>query len=614
MAAAHDPADQGVCVIIPAYGAADKLHLCLESLALHAASNCEVHVIDDATPDESVRAVCEEVGEQWTPLHYHRSDENRGFVGTCNWGCAHLRSPGSDLLILNSDTEITEGALTEMQAVLYLHEKHAVVTPRSNSATIFSVPWMRNTLPASESHQVWSRVRHLLPRYQLMPTAVGFCMLLKGDIVDQFGLFDEIYSPGYNEENDFVCRVSRLGYCAVAANWAYVYHHESSSFGERRRELEETHRNILLARYPEYERRVTEYIRLQLDPVEIFATLYRPHWPRILFDVRELPPLYSDISEFALELLRSCTCRLTKFCDLYVGIRANTFSFFGRELVGHRIYEESNTGHFDLVFNPVGISDWHEFTSMNELAPRLAYVLREPVRDSNNEGALKRRQFHRSIAELSDVVFTTSDLDRAFSTGSPTKTIQCATTWHVSGPEFHHGNYVLVITGGNDEQTISELLRQLSDWPVKVLGREDFRVPVSSNVSCLARGSLSPHARRQLFTNARLIVCLGSCDTTCLPVLDGLALCKPVIVYDTAISRELAGLSADPNLHTIGSVAELYGTIANLFEATPRIHVSARRQWNEVAQDFTDALKELVMRDIDISKLRRRWDMLRSAD
>ena len=51
-----------------------------------------------------------------------------------------LWHPGSDLLLLNSDTEVTSGFIEEMQAVIDLHEKHAVVTPRSNNATIFSVP------------------------------------------------------------------------------------------------------------------------------------------------------------------------------------------------------------------------------------------------------------------------------------------------------------------------------------------------------------------------------------------------------------------------------------------------------------------------------------------
>ena len=166
-----------VSVLIPTYGAADKLLMCLKSLAKHAPEDCRVHVLDDATADDSVRKTCEAVQSHFPQLSYHRSEVNRGFVASCNWGFRHLREAEADLLLLNSDTEVTAGFLQEMQAVLYLHERHAVVTPRSNNATIFSVPWAGGTLPPAESYEVWQRIHPLLSRYQVMPTCVGFCML-----------------------------------------------------------------------------------------------------------------------------------------------------------------------------------------------------------------------------------------------------------------------------------------------------------------------------------------------------------------------------------------------------------------------------------------------------
>ena len=93
-------------------------------------------------------------------------------------------------------------------------------------------------------------------------------MLISSIVLERFGLFDEIYSPGYNEENDFVCRINRYGYSAVAANRAFVFHFETSSFGTRRRNLEARNSQILLNRYPEYSRKIADYLRFQIDPVE----------------------------------------------------------------------------------------------------------------------------------------------------------------------------------------------------------------------------------------------------------------------------------------------------------------------------------------------------------
>ena len=257
-------------------------------------------MLDDGTPDDTINRTCIDTCRFFPDLRYIRREENGGFVSTCNWGWRTFWDGHSDLLLLNSDTVVTAASLDEMQEVLHLHEKHAVVTPRSNNATIFSVPALGDRLSPEASFQLWSRMHHLLPRYKVMPTAVGFCMLIKGEVLRRFDLFDEIYGPGYNEENDFVCRINRFGYSAVAANWAYVFHDEASSFGARRQQLEVINRATLLERYPEYPRKVEAYLQFEMDPVEHFARLYKPHRPRVLYDLFHLPAAYNGTSEFGL--------------------------------------------------------------------------------------------------------------------------------------------------------------------------------------------------------------------------------------------------------------------------------------------------------------------------
>ena len=235
-------------------------------------------------------------------LRYIRNRENRGFVKNCNFGMREIASPESDILLLNSDTEVTAGFMEEMREVLDLNVNHAVVCPRSNNASIFSVPFDR-TVPPLEAYETWHHMREFLPRYTVTPTAVGFCMLIRRRILDEVGLFDEIYSPGYNEENDFACRLRRRGYSVVAANQAFVYHQGQSSFDAQRNELEARNRKILVQRYPEYLQRVREYVELRLDPVEHFASLFRPHRPLILYDLSSLGGKQCDDSASALRLL-----------------------------------------------------------------------------------------------------------------------------------------------------------------------------------------------------------------------------------------------------------------------------------------------------------------------
>ncbi len=603
------PGSRSVSILIPAYGAASLLRNCLLSLAKFAPPNSSVYVLDDGTPDGSIREVCDNLQASLPQLHYARSEVNRGFVGISNWGCEAFRGSEADLLLLNSDTEVTEGFLEELQQVLYLHEKHGVVSPRSNNATIFSIP-----------HAAWSQVKRLLPRYQIMPTAIGFCLLIKAEVLNRFSLFDEVYSPGYHEENDFICRINRYGYSALAANWAYVFHHEASPFGRGRARLEEAHRRILLSRYPEYGRKVDEYNRFYKDPIERFASLLTPHRPRILYDLFHLPPAYTGTSDLGLNLLRELSRTVAGEVELFVGIHSE-LRFFAHELAGYRIFEDSadSPAIFDLVFKPCQISSWIEFSRMDRLAPRLAFCLLDIIGVRSDYLNSPRRQIvlERTVA-LSDHVFTISDFSRAdflafYGTGTPIRVIHPGTNFGLTAAEFRRGEYVLLMGNEYVHKGIHDALEHLgTDWPLVVLGGK--RETTAKNVRRLASGKLTRQHLRELFVDARVVVYPSYYEGFGLPVVDALAVGKPVVVLDSAVNRELESMLHDPNLHKIASMAELRPLVAKLFEEEPPALLPNPRRWHDAAQEYAQAFREILSRDFDPDRIRARWQLLRTID
>lgn len=612
---------RGVLILIPAHGAADRLLVCLESLAKYAPLDSLIWVLDDATPDDSISLACTTWKSRCPQLNYLRSSVNRGFGGTCNWGNDNLRSDDTDLLLLNSDTEVTEGFLEEMQSVLYLHERHAVVTPRSNSATIFSVPSVGSSLSPAESYESWKHLRILLPRYQVMPTAVGFCMLIKAAVLRRFKLFDDIYSPGYNEENDFVCRINRCGYSALAANHVFVFHHEGSSFSLRRTKLETEHREILLGRFPEYPRSVSDHLEHYLDPIERFAPLYVRHRKRVCFDCIGLPSWYCGTTEFALNLLRGISEVLDDEFEVHVGI-GQSQAFFAEELAAHTIIRDPDQQGivFDMVFRPAQVFTWQDLYRMNRLAPRVTYVLLDiiGVRCAylNSVG---RQLLFRKTAQLSDLVFAISEFSRSdfcafYGLNQPMQVIHLGTNFGIAAAEFRLGEYILLMGNVYAHKGVTDALEHLgAKWPIVVLGGEQ-PVLKRNNVRWLTSGSLTRQEIRELFVQARMLVYPSHYEGFGLPIVDALALGKPVVVLDTAVNRELGSVTGEDNLFRIASSRDLASIVGELFDRGVSAPQVPPRRWADVAREYIREFTKLLAQDVCPSKLRDRWDLLRTLE
>jgi GT2 family glycosyltransferase len=215
----------------------------------------ELVVIDDASPELPMRELVEQFGERpaGIPVRVMRNPENLGFVGTVNKGL-HL-APG-DVVVLNSDTAVTEGWLDRL-AEAAAPVDVATVTPLTSHGSICTLP--ASILEAFElesaNPQIDECARFLREHsLRLLPdviTAVGFCMYVTRRALDLCGYLDEdTFGKGYGEEVDFCLRASRLGLRHVVEDSTFVYHRGGVSFGAA--QLEGWNRSAALidARYP----------------------------------------------------------------------------------------------------------------------------------------------------------------------------------------------------------------------------------------------------------------------------------------------------------------------------------------------------------------------------
>lgn len=272
-----------VTVVVPVYGDLPSLLNCVESLKATVDQQIDsVLLVNDCGPEaDAIELALLAAIEDQPAFRYERNPRNLGFVGNCNRAALELDTTTNDILLLNSDTVTTTGFIDELSAVLHSAPEHGIVCARSNNATIASLPYRlrdpRSERSVERTVAVHEALRDALPRFSVAPVAMGFCFLVRRELITSYGLFDEIFAPGYGEENDFCLRMRAHGFLSLIAHRALVLHVGGLSFqSTRRTQLRTAHERILTARHPGYTESVQRYLKRDADPVDVFADCLVP--------------------------------------------------------------------------------------------------------------------------------------------------------------------------------------------------------------------------------------------------------------------------------------------------------------------------------------------------
>ncbi|MGN7726621.1 glycosyltransferase family 2 protein [Luteimonas sp. 22616] len=243
-----------VTVVVPIHDAFEAVAECVASLERHLARDADVLLFDDASTDLRIDALLRQY-EGKTAFRVHRNPRNLGYTRSVNLGISLC--PGRDVVLLNSDTVVTDRWLDSLRYAAYARSRVATVTALSDNAGAFSVPEIgqANPLPPHLEVEGWARAaRNASPgRLPEVPTGNGFCMYMRRDALEAIGAFDEAKFPrGYGEENDFCMRALHAGWRNLVCDKAYVAHKRSQSFREEKQALIASGRRQLDADFPEY--------------------------------------------------------------------------------------------------------------------------------------------------------------------------------------------------------------------------------------------------------------------------------------------------------------------------------------------------------------------------
>lgn len=211
-------------IIILTYNQLEYTKLCIESIRKFTPQDSyEIIVVDNGSSDGTVDWLKEQ-----NDIKVILNKENLGFSKGCNQGINV--SIGENILLLNNDTIVTPNWLYNMDRSLWKEDKIAAVSCMSNYVT-------NNQQIEVEYTNIYSMLAFALnfnilnfDKHDQMDKLIGFCMMIKKEVINKIGLLDENFLIGNFEDDDYCLRMRKAGYKLILCKDTFIHHFGSISF------------------------------------------------------------------------------------------------------------------------------------------------------------------------------------------------------------------------------------------------------------------------------------------------------------------------------------------------------------------------------------------------
>lgn len=641
------PDARTIHIIIPFYRGAhlvaplfDSLKTCSQEIAQ---LQCTLILINDSPEDQELDASLTSAVEalaETVPCKLKKNTTNIGFVKSVNAAAMDAVHAGADVILLNSDTTVFPNAFREMQRVAYLDPMIGFVSPRSNNATICNFPVQPEYrgLSPQDCYEIFLKICHYLPEFHYAPTAVGFCLYIKHIILEEFGLFDDAYGKGYNEENDLIMRANRCGFRAVLANRAYVYHlgQQSFSLSETPRSAhEQRNSQLLTARYPEYEEHIaTHFSGSRVLAETLMAGLIPDAYGRVdvVFDCSHFGMYYNGTSAHMYQMIKHAAATWRDEYNVYVLASKEVAEFHQfTEIPGVFVMPPEASRVFAIAFKCGQPFDFDAIIRLARIAPINVYAMLDTIawdclylnRDDLDE-------IWRAVAVYADGLFYNSEFSRdqfrmrfAVRPGMPEKSsyLSLDPREYSTDCEANRGqsvgSYLLVV--GNAfahkyvEPTVSALSRQFPRTRIVALGLD---LVSGQNVIGYTSGQLSSKEVHKLFKDAVAVVYPSTYEGFGMPIMDGLAHRKPVFARDSFLNRAMhERLGLTRNIRLYSSTKDLVSLLAAApLEWVDDLPVKNLHSWASHTEDLRSLLRAAMRNFSFQDTLLPRLDFLRLVE
>jgi len=219
-----------VYIIILTWNQWDMTLECLTSILQVTYPNYKVVVVDNGSTDGTV----ESIKKHFPQVEVIVNSSNLGFAAGSNVGIKYALDKKADyVLLLNNDTLVAPDCIDNLVVQAYTLPDAGILTPKivyaGKNAQIWSAGSRCHplTLDAMSVSQCRShKLQDCEPR--LVDYIFGTAMLIRREVVERIGLFDESFFM-YYEDMDFCLRARAAGYKLYYVPTAIVQHYVAAS-------------------------------------------------------------------------------------------------------------------------------------------------------------------------------------------------------------------------------------------------------------------------------------------------------------------------------------------------------------------------------------------------
>ncbi|QZY56324.1 glycosyltransferase [Crassaminicella profunda] len=244
----------------------NQLHytkLCINSIRKYTDKNTyELIVIDNHSTDGTTKWL-----KNQEDIQCIFNEDNLGFPKGCNQGIKIAK--GDNILLLNNDIIVTPNWLTNLNKCLYSDKDiGAVGAVTNNCSNHQTIPSTYNNI---EEMITFAKKNNISSKNQWEEKLrlIGFCMLIKKEVVEKIGLLDERFSPGNFEDDDYSFRIKLAGYKLMLCKDVFIHHFGSVSFNETKNEFSK----ILKVNKKKFKKKwgfsISYYSNIQVDLINL---------------------------------------------------------------------------------------------------------------------------------------------------------------------------------------------------------------------------------------------------------------------------------------------------------------------------------------------------------